>query len=131
MSRNLGRIRAGVTPANPTTLADVVNAFENKSTMDKYGKTDNGKPFYRGTVIEMDFGFSVFASENIIEKLPEFESKQFFMDGTFRVVPNGCFGQLVVIHAEYKGHVRQSYCMIIDDTFFLQILIQDHLNDHL
>lgn len=63
------------------------------------------RPFYRGTVMDEACEFAIFASAELISKLPSIPNKRYHADGTIRVVPTGCFKQLFVIHLEFKDHV--------------------------
>lgn len=109
MRRNLIRIRNGIMPASPNTPLDIANNFKIESIMKEYGMTmpitvtDQMTPFFRTVQIEDDFAYCVFASQRIIneiELLPE-DSRHFYMDGTFKVVPYGSFNQLLIIYAEF------------------------------
>lgn len=109
MQRNLYRLRAVATPRNPMTLDEIVAAFSNPTTKKKYGftKEDPPSPFYHSThKYEGANGFTVFVNDHIQRNLDCFTSRRFFADGTFRVVPSGCFKQLFIIHVEYQGHVN-------------------------
>lgn len=108
--RNYARIRSGTTPAGPTTLEGIVRAFENEATMRQYGYTCDDPPtlFYRGTVNTKDYGFTIFVTDFVTTKIPEMSKRRYFADGTFRVVPAGCFHQLFVVHVELQNHVSSS-----------------------
>lgn len=114
--RNYARIRSGTTPAGPKTLEDIVSAYENTATMKKYGYTSGDPPtlFYHGTVNHKDYGFTIFATEFITRQISEMSERRYFADGTFRVVPSGCFQQLFVVHVELQNHVSlfSSKCYI-------------------
>lgn len=107
MQRNLFRHKSGVTPRNPITLDEVIAAFSNPETKLKYGftKEDPPAPFYHSTTKYGNAGFTIFVNDFILKNLSFFKIRRYFADGTFRVVPSGCFKQLFVIHIEYQGHV--------------------------
>lgn len=108
MQRQLRRIRNGVLPASPSTPLEVQQKFQLPGIMNEYGKTkatasDEPTPFYRCVVIEQQFAYCIFASQRIIKeisKLPE-GCRNYYMDGTFKVVPSGQFNQLLIIYAEF------------------------------
>lgn len=108
MRRNLIRIRNGIMPASPTTPQEISENFKKEEIMREYGMTistptTESTPFFRGVIVEHDFAYCIFASQRIIDEinhLPE-ESRHYFMDGTFKVVPFGKFNQLLIIYIEF------------------------------
>lgn len=103
-------------PVSPNTPLDIANNFKVASIMKEYGMimpttaTDEITPFFRSVQIEQDFAYCVFASQpiiNEIDMLPE-DSRHFYMDGTFKVVPYGNFNQLLIIYAEFFQKVGSS-----------------------
>lgn len=102
-------------PPPPKTFAEIVAAYENAKIMETYGSTIQfgdvpSTPFYRKLYSERQFAYCVFASQGIIDHmntLPS-ERRDFFMDGTFRVVPYGAFNQLLVVHVAFLEKVRIS-----------------------
>lgn len=64
------------------------------------------RPFFHGGVDEPEYGFVVFVSPEMTDVFQEQESlNTFYIDGTFRIVPDGNFSQLLIIHWECRGHV--------------------------
>lgn len=104
VNRHLSTLRSKRHPKSPRTLEEVIELFTKPAISAMYGHTGSDVPFYRGTVNTPSYGFSLFASESVVRLLAETE-RNFFADGTFRIVPKGCFRQLYIIHVEYKGHV--------------------------
>lgn len=103
MQRNLRRIRNVAMPKAPTTPQQIIEDFAKANIMQEFGMTQNGTDFYRTTQIEQQFSYCIFASKNIIdeiEKIPE-GRRNFYMDGTFKVVPFGDFNQLLIIYTEF------------------------------
>lgn len=73
--------------------------------------TVESTPFYRSVQTEDDFSYCVFASQRMIDEinlLPP-ESRHYYMDGTFKVVPYGASKHLLIIHVEFCGKVYQFY----------------------
>lgn len=107
MKRQLHRIRSDGLPKNPTTPAELKSIFDEASFFTAYGSSKHiDKPFYRGTIVEDGFAYSIFLSptiEEIILKKPK--GRRFLIDGTFRTVPSCGYKQLVVVHFHYIDHV--------------------------
>lgn len=91
---------------DPKTVKAVKNAFQQKTYMDRYGRSlaSSHWLFYRGTQIDENNGsFTVFASTQIIAGLGA--ENELFVDGTFDVVPlDGQYAQLIVIHLGHGEH---------------------------
>lgn len=94
------RYKAESTPASPTTLAEMKAQFALPHVFERYGTTPGKSVFYRGTVETDTYGFSVFATGPIADQISKLEERIFFADGTFSVVPAGCFKQLYIIHVK-------------------------------
>lgn len=94
-------------PKSPETVAEVATAFKSEAIFDMYGRNDGEprKPFYRGTVIDEAYSFTVFSSEAVLERISMQSNNIYYVDGTFGVVPRGEYKQLLVIHLEYLQHV--------------------------
>lgn len=74
--------------------------------MARHGMDDRQppQPFYRGCVIEPGFEFAVFVCDYIVGAVRQSEaSRNYHVDGTFRVRPNGQFDQLLLMHWEHRG----------------------------
>lgn len=108
IKRNCVRLKNLISPNAPRTVSGVASVFENEATMLKYGYTCSANPvrFYVGCEDEIDYGFVTFKSQVLIDQLAKISEKEYYIDGTFRVVPNGEFAQLLVLHYEYKGQVN-------------------------
>lgn len=112
VSRHLSTLRSKRHPKSPRTLEEVEEMFAKPSIQALYGQTGGRAPFYRGTVKTTEYGFTVFASEAVVNRLTD-TNRHFFADGTFRIVPKGCYRQLYIIHVEYKGNVSNlTFCNI-------------------
>lgn len=98
-------------PKSPLTLAGVEAAFNDPNTMKRFGFNLNipRQPFYRATVRNQKFGFTVFSSFIITEAIISSSENHYHIDGTFGVLPNNEFKQLLVIHLELKGHVSFNF----------------------
>lgn len=82
-------------------------AFANEATLARYGSSRGAVPrrFYVGTCNEAAYGFTIFTSEFVVDAMANVQERRYFVDGTFRVVPDGEFVQLLVIHLDFKNHV--------------------------
>lgn len=69
-------------------------------------------PFFKVCHNSEDFSYCVFGSDKIVnlinENVPNNSNKKVLIDGTFSIVPLGCFKQLILIHIEYYEKVRHS-----------------------
>lgn len=108
MARNLRRYTNEKYPPHPTTPSEIRSAYEDHTTMKKFGfNLRNSHPFYINTVEYEQSAFTVFASHEtmgMIVNIP-IENRKYMVDGTFSVVPRGCFYQLLVIAIEFKNDV--------------------------
>lgn len=107
MNRILNIHKSSLYPNAPLTAAAVMSAFENAFVRDKYGKsldTENPFDFYNGTVIEEQYQFAVFSSAKMIEKAKKMQVRNYHVDATFGVVPNGKFKQLLIVHIAHEEH---------------------------
>lgn len=109
--RTFQRIKKGCLPTNPTTIAEIIAAYEKDSIITSYGQTlhvDKTYRFYDGVFESPDHSFCVFSSkatiELITEKMPIAE-RHILMDATFRVVPIGPFYQLLILYIRKNKHV--------------------------
>lgn len=94
-------------PPSPTDIKGIEEAFANENVHHMYGQTmhaDNvhKNQFYRTTYACENFGYSVFASERIIDLIStnfDVAQRKYLMDATFSVVPL-LFMQLLIIYFE-------------------------------
>lgn len=107
MKRHLHRIQNSSLPKNPATPREVKAIFDEAKSFAEYGSSKHiDKPFYRGTIAEDEFAYTIFISPtiaDIILKKPK--GRRYLIDGTFRTVPACGYKQLVVVHFHYIDHV--------------------------
>lgn len=118
MKRNLCRIKMETLPKNPTCPLDIKNMFNNLSILEKFGTSKScfhqdapadTKLFYRATIVENNFSYSIFMSPKISEAIktnPQI-GRNFLMDATFGIVPDCGYKQLLIVHVEYLNHVSK------------------------
>lgn len=92
------------------------------SVMQQYGRSliNKDKPFYNCTVIEDNFQYTIFSSGNLLERLATMPAQRsYHVDATFKVVPNGSYKQLMIIHVAYNEHVSVNVIIVYcsDDNF--------------
>lgn len=99
-TRNLG------VPKAPKTAKEIQEAINRPEIYDIYCKvnhTDKRDIFLDHLYDGKDFSYCVFTSKkiyfNYVKKL-DVKNRHFLIDGTFKVVPFGCFNQLLVIHVQ-------------------------------
>lgn len=110
MKKTLERSKNVIYPKIVHSLDEICKKFKDKSIMDKYGYTlDHDAPFYVGTEETLNYGFTVFKSQYVVDfinKNIEPGSRKFLMDGTFDSLPTG-FYQLVIISIEHQNEVSE------------------------
>lgn len=115
MRRTLLRHKNPTHPAGPESVDGIRDIFKQDNIMEKYGYTlDNDARFYAGTVSKTKYGFTVFASQNIINFIQtniEPKSRRYLMDGTFNKLPSP-FYQLLIISIEYQNDVSRRLVLI-------------------
>lgn len=111
MRRQLINIRSEVYPKAPRNFADVIRIYQNINIQKNFAfsRFDNELPMYRNTIIEAEFGYSIFASPTICNDIMAMsgnEPRNYLIDGTFNVIPSSdTFKQLLIIHFAHAGHV--------------------------
>lgn len=107
--RNLQLIRLEALPKNPTTCAEISNAFESANIMNSIGRPQHvgNAIFFNGVVQEDDFSFCVFSSRFIMNMIESHidNSRHYLLDATFKVVPVGPFNQLLIFYVNYIDKV--------------------------
>lgn len=90
---------------SPDTVAGVVAAFQCETTFDAFGCSE----FYRGTVVEATFGFSVFASATVVQYISQSPAsdRYYHVDGSMNVLPVGEFKELLIVYWEHHRCVRE------------------------
>lgn len=108
MEATINRLKAKKYPVLPKTLQEVKNAFEKDSTVDSVGKTmTKQNRFYFDTKVGDGFAHQIYASMTTIKFIEDnidVESRNYLMDGTFKIVPKP-FKQCLIISIEYKNNV--------------------------
>lgn len=102
----MDRIRSNAMPSPPKCIEEIENKFKHEEVKRLYGSTSHKEnvhknTFYRTTYVCPTFGYSVFASQRIIDLIKTYDvsDRKYLMDGTFKVVPK-MFKQLLIIHFE-------------------------------
>lgn len=108
MQKTLERCKNKKHPKKPRSIEDIRDIFLDPNVIKQYGNNLEGDmPFYAGTVIENDYGFTVFISKftmDFINDNIEPGLRHYLMDGTFDSLP-GNFYQLLIITIEYRNDV--------------------------
>lgn len=97
-TRKLGVPKA---PANVAEIRDAINRTEIFDLYCRTNHTDVRDLFLDQLYDGKDFSYCIFSSKKIIALIEEkidVKDRHYFLDGTFSVVPYGCFTQLLVIH---------------------------------
>lgn len=99
--------------ASPKTPTDVVSMFQKENIFTNFGLTlhegQEKTAFFKVCHDSKDFAYCVFGSDKIVklinENIPDNNNKKILIDGTFSIVPLGCFKQLILLHIEYYEKV--------------------------
>lgn len=98
---------------SPKTSVQVIEAFNSEHVWNKFGLTkDTKKPlhFFTACIADEMYTFCLFSSLKMIDLIKENippAKRQYLMDATFKIVPHGCFKQLLVIYIEYFEEVSK------------------------
>lgn len=112
MERHLRRIKNDTFPSSPTNGNEIISIFSDDAMVNLFGKTNHDDPtlFYKGTITNESYTCTFFGSEKIQSMIEEniFENRNYLLDATFKIVPIGCFNQILIIYVEYMKHVSFS-----------------------
>lgn len=122
MERGLLKIRNGTLPKSPKNCEEIINAYKVAYVIENYGMTirESDKPrtmYYKYTFESNEHSFCIFASDEIVAAIKEHvpqDSRRYFMDATFKIVPMGIFKQLLILYAEFMGQIVP-FCFVLMD----------------
>jgi hypothetical protein len=114
-------------PAPPNNSTSIRDAFTAGSDIIKtYGYSDiegyESAKFYETTKITENHSYTIFVSHPILDLIKNFRTEQrtFLCDGTFKVVPQGDYTQLLIIYIEHQEKVNNFKCTQFYINFFVQ-----------
>lgn len=119
IKRTLQRDKRGILPKNPTTVEDIIAAFDDPAVLETYGRSaDKNEPFkfYDGVIRTNKYSFCVFSSKKTIDIMNEhipINVREIFMDATFGIVPVGPFKQLLIIYVRMHKKVTHSLMLLL------------------
>lgn len=110
MERHLRRIKNETFSASPTNGAQIIEIFSDEGMLHLFGKTKHDEPaiFYRGTLVHESYTTTFFSSEKIQTLIAvniNEGQRKYLMDATFKIVPVGCFHQILIFYIEHLEHV--------------------------
>jgi len=110
--RQLFNIRREGMPKNRKTPLETKLLFDDDDFIKEYGLSKlNKMPFYRQTIMEDNFAYSIFLSPSISDIiLKSTGERHYSLDGTFDTVPSCGYKQLLVVHFHLMNHV--SNCIL-------------------
>lgn len=91
-------------PKAPQNTKEIRDAINRADIFDAYCKThhiDGREVFLDHLYDGKDFSYCIFSSKKMIQQIEQYidvSDREFYIDGTFKVVPYGCFTQLLIIH---------------------------------
>lgn len=104
----MDRVKNNKYPESPKTFEEIRANFAKPEIMTKYGyNLDVSDTLYIDTIINDEYGFSLFASLstiNILRLHIETKKRKYLIDGTFSCVPK-LYYQLLIISIEFKNDV--------------------------
>lgn len=125
MKRTLEKYKAKPRPKIPHSIQEIHDKFLEQAVLQEYGyNLDGDGLFYIDTVITPDFGFSVFASQHVIEFIHNNikpGARHYLMDATFDSLPID-FYQLLIITIEYKNDVSLLLLLVFEYLFRPSVL---------
>lgn len=125
-ARQLTRIRSAGVPPAPNTIDDVINHFARRD-----GRETFLDYIHKGS----DYNFMIFSSKRIIAliiKNIEQKKRKFHIDGTFYIVPYGCFEQFLIIHLEKFDTVHPFVYVLMDKrTAPAYTHVFQYINEHI
>lgn len=106
MKRGLQKITNKVFVKSPQTASDVSNTFRDEQIWNKFGVTKGmeNTAFFKACIEEDGISYCIFSSEKICSLITEnipLEKRMYLIDGTFKIVPQGCFKQLLIVYINY------------------------------
>lgn len=106
MKRGLQKITNKIFVKSPKSALEVTEAFRKENIWNEFGVTkgDEHLPFFKACIQKDDFEYCIFSSDKIINLIQEFippGKRMYLVDATFKIVPQGCFKQLLIIHINY------------------------------
>lgn len=119
MERNLRRIKNHSFPASPTSGDEIIEIFSSEDMINSFGKTKHESPtlFYKGTICNKSYTCTFFASDHIISLIGENierNRRKYLMDATFKIVPVGCFSQILIIYVP-DGYVSDNEAEVFEE----------------
>lgn len=111
MRKHKSRAKLRTLFKSPDTLAGVAAAFQNDATFETFGRSrsvhEPRSDFYRGTVDETEFGFSVFASATVVQHIVQSPAadRHYHVDGLVDLLPIGEYKELLIVYLEHKDCV--------------------------
>lgn len=108
------RYKSNTFPASPINGEQIIDAFQDERVLQSFGFTnhENRRKLYKGTIVEEYGTATFFASELVMQMIDENipkKKRRYLMDATFKIVPVGCFKQLLIIYVEYIGKVSRAH----------------------
>lgn len=118
--RQFQRIRnLGVPPA-PKTIDDIVKQFDRPDILDVFGKSkhEDGREMFLDYIHKgSHFNYMIFSSKRIIKYIKInilVKDRKYHIDGTFYIVPYGCFKQYLMFHLEKFDTVHPFIYVLMD-----------------
>lgn len=113
IKRGLQYIASKVYFTSPKTAADLIKFFKNPEVFNNFGMTlheeEERTPFFKVCHNESNFSYCIFSSNKTVELInkyiPNVNNRTILIDGTFAVIPIGCFKQLIMMHIQYSEKV--------------------------
>lgn len=106
MKRGWQYLTSKIFVKSPKTPLEVLEAFQNEEIWYRFGVTKHQEsaPLFKACIQEDNFSYCIFSSDKIKALIKEYippKHRTYLLDGTFNIVPQGCFKQLLILYINY------------------------------
>lgn len=122
IQRGLQKIVSKNLVTSPKNALEVIEAFNLENVWNDFGLSKdylNPRHFFTAAIKEENYSFCLFSSLKTIylikENIPP-SKRTYLIDATFKIVPYGCFKQLLVIYIEYFEEVRYDQSIVYSNV---------------
>lgn len=103
IERTMQRMKRGILPPSPSSVSEILSAYEKPEIFNVYGVSLHGTEFvfFNGAVETAQYSFCVYSSKktyDLIEKNIPPAERHILMDATFRTVPKRPFKQILILY---------------------------------
>lgn len=112
IKRTISRFKSNSLPKVPKSPVEIKKILEEDNIKNNFihSKFDSTKNFYQYTIINQNIAYTIFMAPKIAEIIQNFNitDRNYLMDGTFKVVPQCGYTQLLIIYIAHANHVSKN-----------------------